>query len=283
MAIVFDGQPLTFEAPGPGSWQLDTVHVPRPWSRFQCEVHSANLPIGFRSCARRYGWLMDTLRFESVHGFIYASPAPPPADEMPARFAAAAQAIETRLWRQDLARWLDEVKPATIRAQMALQAVDPAALDDEALAAHLDRCRANLERMVQQHHNFNAAALHPVGDLMAHLAMWTGEPVGRFLALLRGHAPESAGIYTELDTLVAALRADTAAATLLRSNADPAEIVTRMRTMPGAVGPAATAYFDLVGYRLLDSLDTGDAYGLELPEVLVNTIRLAVDRGAATP
>ncbi|MBL8698244.1 MAG: hypothetical protein JNK67_07725, partial [Alphaproteobacteria bacterium] len=47
--------------------------------------------------------------------------------------------------------------------------------------------------------------------------------------------------------------------------------------------PAATAYFDLVGYRLLDSLDTGDAYGLELPEVLVNTIRLAVDRGAATP
>lgn len=162
MAIVFEGRPLEFAAPGPGSWEIDTVHVPRPWSRFQCEVHSANLPIGFRDCARRYGWLMDTLRFESVHGFIYASPAPPPDEEVPARFAAAAQAIETRLWRRDLARWLDDVKPATIRAQLALQAIDPAMLDDAALAAHIDRCRGNLERMVQQHHRFNAAALHPV-------------------------------------------------------------------------------------------------------------------------
>ena len=283
MTIVFDGRPLAFDAPGPGSWDIDTVHVPRPWSRFQCEVHSANLPLGFRDCARRYGWLMDTLRFESVHGFIYSSPMPPPKEEMPARFAAAAHALETKLWRHDLARWLDEVKPTTIRTQLALQAIDPATLDDAALSAHIDRCRANLERMVQQHHCFNAAALHPVGDLIAHLTQWTGGPVGEFLAVLRGHAPESAGLYPELDALVAAIRADKGADSLLRASAPPGDIVARLRTMPGAVGPAASAYLDLVGYRLLDSLDTGDAYGLEMPEVLVNTIRLAVDRGAATP
>ena len=283
MAIVFEGRPVTFEAPGPGSWQVDTVHVPRPWSRFQCEIHSANLPIGFRDCARRYGWLIDTLRFESVHGFIYVSPAPPPKEEMPARFAAAAQAVETKLWRQDLDRWIREVKPASIRAQLALQSVDPATLDDDALRAHLDRCRSNLERMVQQHHSFNAAALLPAGDLIANLMDWTGGPVGKFLALLRGHAPESAGLYAELDALVAAIRADKAAQALLRGASDPAEIVARLRTMPGAVGQTSGAYLDLVGYRLLDSLDTGDAYGLEFPEVLVNTIRLAVDRGPTAP
>ncbi len=283
MAIVFDGRPLTFDPPGPGSWEIDTVHVPRPWSRFQCEIHSANLPIGFRESMRRYGLLIDTLRFESVHGFIYTSPVPATRDEMPARFAAAAQAFETRLWRQDLELWMREVKPATIRAQLALQSVDPATLDDAALLAHLDRCRSNLALMVQQHHRFNAGALLPVGDLIAHLVAWTGGPVGKFLALLRGHAPESAGQYAELDALVAAIRAEPKAQTLLRGASDPAEIIARLRAMPGAVGQTAGAYLDLVGYRLLDSLDTGDAYGLEMPEVLVNTIRLAVDRGPAAP
>ena len=28
-----------FDPPGPGSWLLDAVHVPRPWSRFQVEIH----------------------------------------------------------------------------------------------------------------------------------------------------------------------------------------------------------------------------------------------------
>lgn len=283
MAIVMDGRPLTFDPPGPGSWELDTVHVPRPWSRFQCEVHAANLPIGFREGARRYGLLIDTLRFESVHGFIYASPTPAAPAEMPARFAAAAQAFEKRLWRQDLDLWLSTAKPATIRAQFALQAVDPAGLDDEALLAHLDRCRTNLTLMVRQHHRFNMAAILPVGDLIAHLTAWTGAPVGKFLALLRGHAPESAGHYAELDALVVAIRADATAQALLREAVSPAETIARLRTAPGAVGPAANAYLDLIGYRLLDSLDTGDAYGLEQPEVLVNAIRLAVERGPGAP
>ena len=67
---------------------------------------------------------------------------------------------------------------------------------------------------------------------------------------------------------------------MLGSDADAADILDRLRSQPGEVGSAAVAYLDIVSYRLLDSLDTGDPYALEVPEVLVNGIRLAVDTGA---
>src|SRR5688500_15874689 len=50
--------PTTFAPPGPGSWVLDAVHVSRPFSRFQIEIHPPNLKAGFRECARRYGMLI---------------------------------------------------------------------------------------------------------------------------------------------------------------------------------------------------------------------------------
>ena len=67
---------------------------------------------------------------------------------------------------------------------------------------------------------------------------------------------------------------------MLGSGAGAAEILDRLRSQPGEVGSAAVAYLDIVSYRLLDSLDVGDPYALEVPEVLVNGIRLAVDTGA---
>ena len=52
---------LQLDPPGPGSWILDNVHVPRPWTRFQTEIHSPNLAAGFRESLRRYGLLIDTV------------------------------------------------------------------------------------------------------------------------------------------------------------------------------------------------------------------------------
>jgi rifampicin phosphotransferase len=283
MDMFMGSKRLTFEAPGPGSWHLDAVHFPHPLSRFQAEIHPPNLVVGFRESFARYGLLVETLQFSFVHGFGYSMPVPAPPSEIPARFEAAARAYETMLWRQDLELWEREVKPAAIRTQLALLAVDPAGLDDAALLAHLERCRDNLAQMVQQHHRFNAAAMLPVGDLIAHLQEWTGRPVGEFLALLRGSAPESAGQLAELDALVAAIRSTPTALALLRGDADPAGVLAELRSMGGNIGASARAYLDLVGYRLLDSLDTGEPYAHEVPEVLVNALRLAVQGGSAAP
>ena len=271
---------LTFDPPGPGTWILDSVHVPRPFSRFQTEIHPPNLAEGFRECARRYGLLLDTLDWRFVNGFAYFAVPPAPETEIPARFQAAAETFERKPWREDMERWEREAKPASIQAHLALQGVDPAALGRDELLDHLDRCREHQKRMIRQHHWFNCAAFLPVGDFMVHVAGWTGLPLGEFLALTRGSAPESAGSFPQLDRLVQAIRASSAARAHLESDALAGDILERLRSQSGEVGAAAGDYLDTVGYRLLDSLDTGDPYALEVPQVLVEGIRLAVDEGA---
>ncbi len=272
--------PISFEPPGPGSWIVDAVHAPRPFSRFQSEIHPLNLQAGFRESARRYGLLVDTLDWRFVNGFAYFTVPPAPAEEIPARFGAAEEALERKLWREDMDLWERETKPAAIAAHLALQAVDPRTLDQDELLAHLDRCREHQQRMIRQHHTFNAAAMLPAGDYMAHVGEWTQQPLGEFMALLRGAAPESAGAFPELDRLTTAIRASAEAQAVLASEAGASDILEQLRSQPGDVGSATTGYLDVVGYRLLDSLDTGDPYALEVPEVLVNGIRLAVDTGA---
>lgn len=274
------GLPLSFEPPGPGTWLLDSVHMPRPFTRFQGAIHPPALFAGFNDCCKRYGLLMDGLQFRMVNGLGYFTMVPPSPDEVPARFGAAEKAVAGKLWRADLDRWLNEVKPAAIRQHLALQAVDSSSLSDAELSRHIDTCIEHLSRMVRQHHSFNAAAMLPVGDFIASVAEWTGLPPSAFMPVLRGFSPESAGHFEELDRLVTALRADPQARALLASAAPPAEILAQLRGAPGEVGAAATAYLDIVSNRLLDSLDTGDATAIEMPEVLVGGLRLAVERGA---
>jgi len=269
-----------FEAPGPGSWTQDGVHFPRPVSRFQAEIHPPNLAAGFRDCAQLYGMLLDTLQYSIINGFAYSTVVPAPDVDIPDRFAAATQVFERKLWREDLALWDDEVKPAAIKTHTELLAVDPDTLSDAALLGYIDECREHLLRMVRQHHRFNAAAIIPVGDFMAHVGAWTGLPLSEFLALTRGAAPESAGSFPELDRLAVAVRGDPSARALLGSDAAGSDIIARLQRHPGEVGAAARAYLDIVSHRLLDTFDTADPAAIEAPEVLTDGIRFAVDRGA---
>lgn len=268
-----------FAPPGAGTWLQDAVHMPRPFTRFQQAIHPPGIDAGFRETMARYGVLVATLDYRFINGLAYFQPVPAPHDEMPARIAAAQAAVEHRIWRADLDRWTNEVKPASIASSMALQQVDPASLSDDALHAHIAACIAHLSRMVRQHHSFNGAAILPVGDFIASVVEWSGKPAGAFLSLLRGAAPESAGAFPELDRLVAALRASNGAREILVS-AEAGAALARLRTEPGEVGAAARAYLDLVSWRLLDSLDTGDPTAIEMPEVLANGIRRAVEDGA---
>ena len=271
--------PTTFSPPGPGSWVLDAVHVARPFSRFQTEIHPAGVELGFRECARRYGLLIDTLDWRFVNGFAYFTVRPALPEEIPARFQAAAETLAGKRWRDDLDRWEREVKPAAIATHLALQAIDPTSLSQDELLAYIERCREHQRSMIRQHHAFNCAAFLPVGDLIAHVGTWAGVPLGSALALIRGAAPESAGSFPQLDRLAAAIQEDADARALLLSGTEAGEIVGQLRLWPGQVGAAAVAYLDTVSYRLLDSLDVGDPYALEVPEVLVNGIRLAVESG----
>lgn len=272
--------PTSFKAPGPGSWSIDGAHFPRPVSRFQAEIHPHGISDGFVEGARRYGLLIDTLDYRFVNGFAYSTVVPAPEEEIPARFQAAEEVFTKKIWREDLSRWDRETKPASIKTHQELLAIDPKALSDEELMTYVDRCRENLRRMVRQHHSFNLAAILPVGDFMAHVGAWTNLPMGEFLALTRGNAPESAGTFPEMDRLAEEIRSNPAAREILESGDANANLLDRLCNEPGALGMAACAYLGVVGNRLLNTLDTGEPAAIEVPDVLVSRIRLAVD-GAA--
>jgi phosphohistidine swiveling domain-containing protein len=267
---------LRFEPPGPGFYQLDPVHFPRPLTRYWTEVHPPAFERGTTDFARFYGMLMGGLRMTYVNGFAYKVVLPVPEDEIPQRFQRAEEVIAGRLWREQLREWDETYKPAAIAKHRELQAIEPDALSDEELVAYLGRCRNHHAAMISQHMRFTASAVVPTGDFLAHVGDWTGLPPSELLGLMRGASPVSAGASAELERLVNAVRNDAAAQELLASTDNPGRILAQMRSLEGEAGAAMSDYLDLVGNRLLDGFDISEPSALELPDALLRAIRTAV-------
>ena len=286
-----------FESPGPGSWLLDYVHWTRPATRFLAEIFPEQFVRGFRESLRRYGLLLDYIDFQFVNGFPYACPRPvgapkdavghPPKHvwdelmnndpEISERLETSARALERKLWREDLRTWDQETKPAAIRSHLELQAVDPSTLSTEALLVHLDRCRENLKHQFYLHYLYNVPAFVPVGDFLVHAQEWTGRPASEFQSLLQGATPVSRGSADELERLAQAIRDNSRARVLIASSDAPGEVINSLRKLSGEVTAALSAYLKFVGYRVVNGDDVGEPYALEMPEILLNAIRSAVE------
>ena len=59
---------LPLEPPGPGSWEQDPVHFPRPMTRYFQETHPPAFEKGTSEFARLYGMLTGGLRMRYVEG-----------------------------------------------------------------------------------------------------------------------------------------------------------------------------------------------------------------------
>ncbi len=287
----------TFAPPGPGSWFLDPTHWTRPVTRFQAEIFPEAFKRGFGDSLRRYGSLLEYLEASFVNGFPYycARPVGAPEDavghapkdvwdhlaqghpEIRRRLETSATVFERKLWREDVERWDREVKPAAIRAHVELLAVDPTLLDTTELLAYVDRCRENQIHAAYLHHLFNMPALLPVGDLLVHAQEWTGRSTAELLRLLQGANPDPLGADDELERLVTALRRDAKARELLSNPGDPAEVVAALQSSAGETGVRAVAYVERVAYRPVNGEDVGEPSVHELPELIVGTIRTAVE------
>jgi phosphohistidine swiveling domain-containing protein len=272
---------LRFEPPGPGSWEIESVHFPRPVTRYWTETHPEAFKRGVRDFTRFYGMLIDTLDYAYINGFAYMSVRPVAEQDVPQRFARAQELFDGKLWREQLRAWDETIKPASIKTHRELQAVDPDALSDEELVAYLTRCRDHHAAMISQHMRHTAAAVVPTGDFLAHAGDWTGLPSSDLLDLMRDSAPVSAGASAELERLIAAIGKDPRAQKLLASDDDPGRVLEELRTLDGDAGAAMSGYLDLVGNRLLDGFDICEPRALELPDVLLRSISVAVGRGDA--
>jgi phosphohistidine swiveling domain-containing protein len=271
---------LRFDPPGPGFWEQDAVHFPRPVTRYWAEMHPEPFKRGFRELTSYYGMLIDTLDYRYLKGFAYKTVVPVPDSEVPARFQRAEEAVEGKLWREQLREWDETFKPASVATHRELQSVDPDALSDEELVEYLARCRDHHIEMIYQHMRHTGAAMLPTGDFLVHVGDWTGLPPSELLGLMRGASPVSSGASVELERLVEAIAEDPGARRALESDGDPGEVLEQLRSVEGDAGAAASAYLDLVGYRLLDGFDISGRYALELPDTLLRAIRVAVEEGA---
>lgn len=278
-----DGGALVFAAPGPGHWQLDQTHLPKPSSAYCVELWPEAFFSGFSDWMRRYGTAGQGLRPRFVHGFMYTQLEPADPAEFPERIAAAAETFETKRWRIDLERWEREVKPASIERHLEILAVDPAALDDEALISYLERCRGHHAAMITQHHVFNGACIIPLGDFLNAAGEWTGLPHARLAELFSGSSPESSSETPELRALVEALRADPAAHAIALGDDDPVDVLTRLRTHGGGVSAATERWLAIVGHRLLEGFDVANPVLLERPHVLISVLRTALDETRDNP
>src|SRR4051812_45359023 len=266
----------SFDPPGPGSWEIDDVHHPRPVTRYWAEMHPAPFRRGFSEFTSYYGMLLDTLECQYVNGFAYHAVRPVADEQVPQRFQRAEETFERKLWREQLREWDETFKPTAIERHRELQSIEPDALSDEELSAYLGRCRDHHAEMIYQHMRFTGAALLPTGDFLAHVGDWTGLDPAQLLGLMRGAAPVSAGASAELEQLVATLGQDDDARRLLESDGDPGAVLAQLRSRDDDTGRAVGAYLDLVGYRLLDGFDICGPTALELPDALLRAIRTAV-------
>ena len=288
---------LKFEPPGLGSWLLDYVHWTRPVTRFMVEIFPEQFVSGFQESLRRYGLLLDHIDLRFVNGFPYACPRPvgapkdavghPPKHvwdelmhndpEISERLKTSERALERKLWGEDLRTWDQETKPAAIRDNLELQAIDPSTLSTEVLLAHLDRCRENLKHQLYLHYLYNVPAFVPVGDFLVHAKEWTGRPASEFQDLLQGATPVSRGSADQLERLAQAIRGDSRARALITSSDAPGEVLDSLKGMSGEVAAALSAYLKFVGYRVVNGEDVGEPYALEMPEILLKAIRSAVE------
>ena len=181
-----------FTAPGPGAWRRLADHFPRALTPEYQLIYAATCPAGMAAYMEHYGVLARTLDVGFVHGHLYVAPVPlaggrgatkvPPrplvwlmARVHPTfrrRNRAARQALRDRPWRAAAERWFATERAEWVRRNTAVEATDPAGLDDAALAEHLEECRRNVTIGYRRHFELHGDDLLPVGLLIARCGEW---------------------------------------------------------------------------------------------------------------
>jgi phosphohistidine swiveling domain-containing protein len=294
MSTSHDG--LRWDPPGPGPWEAESAHFPKPLPRFGRRVIAGAFREGFTWGSARYGLLLSHFEVGFVNDFWYqqavafgapkGAKGPPPAPILwlltrlhPAlrkRIQTGHDALEGCIWHEDLRRWDEVDKPRATARHKQMLAIDPTSLDDGALLRYLGECERHVGDMILLHHRYTIPCIVPTGDFLAQVSGWTGRPAGEILLLLRGSTQISLGFSSaELDELAAAMRDDDAAAALLHRGGDAGQILSELRRIPGRTGDAARRFLDLVWHRAL-SYDVSEKATGEMPEVLVGAIRAAL-------
>ena len=197
---------LTWTAPGPGQWTAAIDHFARPMTPIAQDLFATTFSSGFRKAFDELGAPLDTLDMRFVNGVSYVRPkpvvdkpgsAPPPwpilrlaclAHPTLRRRNKTAKETMTGGWRRNADRWWNVQRDQYLAANRAIQAVDLAALDDDALLAHLDEATDHLHDGLHLHFEISPLEVMPFGLLCVAAEPWGITPE-ELLDVLVGASP----------------------------------------------------------------------------------------------
>ena len=287
------GTIVTFEPPGPGTWEHDLSHCPPAATPLFQRVASTTMTTTYRAVFEQWGAPLETMEVRFVEGKMYRRlvplvgadrTGPPPPNAVlwlatrlhPAfrrRERLARKTLAERPYLDIVAGWYAGEREAWIDRNLAMQAIDPTALDDAELAHHLEVLDDHHVQGWLRHHELHGSDLGPIGDLLAHAKQWGLDPVD-VLALLRGASPA---------TLEGQQHGRRMADALAAAGVDPSTItsIAEIRALPDA-SAALDDYLELFGWRVVTSYDIEGLTTGELPSSTCALVRACASEGVVS-
>jgi phosphohistidine swiveling domain-containing protein len=279
---------VTWEAPGPGYWELDRSHFVGGETPLIQHIQGLAMPAGLRKVFAELGTPADTLDCRFVNGFMYTRLRPliaadRPAKKLPPRFVlkavgrfhpefrrrtrAAERARIERPWRKVIADWEQGGRALIESRNLAIQKVDLSELDDPTLVEHvqevIEHCRVSWEH----HHWLHGYDLGPIGQYLAGCREWGVEPSDA-IPLLEGASPSTAGPMHVLARLRHAVRS---------SGVVPHDL-DEVRAISADAADDLDRYLEYRGAMMVSRYDIDGVTLAEIPDVVLSTILDGVER-----
>ncbi len=283
----------TFEAPGPGTWALDTTHNSGAMTHYTAQCFSG-LPRGFHECLSKYGVLIDRLQPAFLHGFFFMQQVgvvgkpgggPPPKlmlqlmfkihPKLRARVKAAHSSVESRRWLQDLKEW-DELKQESIARNTALQSADFSQLDRQGLIEYLEACFENAEEMVYRHHKYSVGSVLPIGRFLDVATRSSGLTPVAVAPLLKGSTPVSKGIGGEQLLALATAITEAGISKQELMSQSPESALAKLRNN-AAINSSLNDYLSIAGYMLIGGYCISEKTLNESPNIILARISEALE------
>jgi rifampicin phosphotransferase len=279
---------VTWEAPGPGYWELDRSHFVGGETPLIQHIQARAMPAGMRRVFAELGTPADTLDCRFVNGFMYTRLRPliaadRPAKKLPPRFVlkavgrfhpefrrrtkAAERTRAERPWRKVVADWEHGGRALIESRNLAIQKVDLGELDDPTLVEHvhevIEHCRASWEH----HFWLHGYDLGPIGLYLAGCREWGVEPKDA-IPLLEGASPSTVGPMHLLARLRAAVKS---------SGVVPHDL-DEVRAISSQAADDLDHYLEYRGAMMISRYDIDGVTLGEIPDVVLSTILDGVER-----
>jgi rifampicin phosphotransferase len=279
---------VTWEAPGPGFWELDRSHFVGGETPLIQHIQAQAMPAGMRKVFAELGTPADTLDCRFVNGFMYTRLRPllaadRPAKNLPPRFVlravgrfhpefrrrtkAAEKARIERPWRKVVADWENGGRALIESRNLGIQKVDLSELDDPTLIEHVQEVVEHCLVSWEHHFWLHGYDLGPIGSYLAGCREWGIEP-NDAIPLLEGASPSTVGPMHVLAGLRKAVE----------STGQVPRDLDEVRAISSDAANDLNHYLEYRGAMMISRYDIDGVTLAEIPDVVLSTILNGVER-----